>query len=78
MGKIIVQIEYEGAYPILVQDVEWALQAQAPNRKVIVSEIKEQEEEKNINYGTSGLPVIYKTPKGSIPPILRLDEGEVK
>lgn len=41
-----------------------------------IAALEQEEEKKNINYGTSGLPVIYKTPKGSIPPILQFESDE--
>lgn len=39
MKKIFVEIEYSGSYPLLAQDVQWALQAQTPNQQVSVRKI---------------------------------------
>jgi hypothetical protein len=40
MAKLIVEIEYTAPYPLLVQDVEWALQDKTPNSRVSVREIR--------------------------------------
>lgn len=43
MKKIIVEIVYSGAYPILVQDIQWALQDKTPKESVAVREVLQSE-----------------------------------